>query len=770
MRRDLFILASLLALAGGPAARAQEPALPEPAAPAPQPAGAPELALDADHDIDLANVVTSAAKGVTTVQEAPGIITIITADEMRQRGFHFLEDALGTLPGWMNANALGSQVSQTLVRGTTQASLLLRDGVSMFDPWGNIPGLKYAQPLETIKRVEVVTGPGGVLWGANSFLGIINVITKDAEDVNGLEVSAGYGDGPGNRQDVRAYALFGKAFFGGKLKLLQHISYENYLGPVWSMPNFIASTATPQWAGPSFYGPVSSPHPDRSWLGIVDGKLSLGPVSLYYMVPFGSTGTQATFADALVPHGRTDIYDRYVILQYKDRLLKGRFGVDVKGYWSQFNRGLQVMAVPPSTSFPSFLGPDGKTNWGGMLLDLSSQFIQRTGVTVDTDVSLPRGFKLLVGGELFYESINGSVERFRSVPYSDLASAPPGTPLSATTVGLAFACPSRQNADGSFTLVPECPLQMVRDQSRVVGALYADVQYRPVPKLTLDAGVRLQAGFGGRPYSPTPLYSGSLVWQVIPDVHLKATYATGFRAPVFNNTDVAQGGFNVAGNPKLQNESSQSFQGELNTQLFRNKAGIRLLELRADYSYTFIDKLISVVSNTYNNSGQRAVHSVEGMARLYLSGEHYVTASYTYLYSISSQIGIMRSLPSQWLSFGAVFNVISKTLDVNANLLLTGSYEDPNRVPTAQGGNPDATTSSRSNDLTRDRLPPVAMLQLGFRLRFLEQRLWVEGQLYNVLNQTFYYPDVFYDLTPSVEHIPNQAEAFHFFTKVSYHF
>ena len=44
--------------------------------------------------------------------------------------------------------------------------------------------------METIKRVEMITGPGGVLWGSNSLLGILNVITKDAEDVEGVEIGA----------------------------------------------------------------------------------------------------------------------------------------------------------------------------------------------------------------------------------------------------------------------------------------------------------------------------------------------------------------------------------------------------------------------------------------------------------------------------------------------------------------------------------------------------------------------------------------------------
>src|SRR5437016_425117 len=76
---------------------AQEVALPEPvAAGTPSKEGEPEIALDVDREIDLANVVTSAAKGVTTVQEAPSIITIITAEEIKARGFKWINEALST--------------------------------------------------------------------------------------------------------------------------------------------------------------------------------------------------------------------------------------------------------------------------------------------------------------------------------------------------------------------------------------------------------------------------------------------------------------------------------------------------------------------------------------------------------------------------------------------------------------------------------------------------------------------------------------------------
>ena len=99
-------------------------------------------------------------------------------------------EALGTVPGWIDVTAHRQPGRRSRwCAASARRALLLRDGVSLFDPWVNIAWLSRTQPLETIKRIEVVTGPGGVLWGANSFLGIVNVITKDAEDVNGLEVS-----------------------------------------------------------------------------------------------------------------------------------------------------------------------------------------------------------------------------------------------------------------------------------------------------------------------------------------------------------------------------------------------------------------------------------------------------------------------------------------------------------------------------------------------------------------------------------------------------
>jgi outer membrane receptor protein involved in Fe transport len=763
MKRVLPLLLLLSSVAA-----AQEIALPDPIVSPTKKEGDDQTPADSDREIDLANVVTSAAKGVTTVQEAPAIVNIITSDEIKARGFREINQALQTLPGWMDGGAVGNQVSVPFVRGVFQGALLLQDGVSMFDPYANIAAFNRTQQIETIKRLEVVTGPGGVLWGANSFLGIVNVIMKDAEDVNGFEVAAGYGDGAGNRQNFRAYAMFGKAFWRNRIKIFQHVSYETWVGSTISQPAFFASSPAPQPPGPSFYGPIVEPIPTRSWLVSVDGKYSIGPISLTYRVPVGNMYPQMVFANALVSNSVANIYDRFAALEYKDRFWKDRLGLTVKVYYTQFVRNFSAQVFPTSSLLPPFTNADGSTNIGGLHFDFQRQLIQRAGGTLDMDLNLPKGFRVLFGGESFWESLTNSDVYFQSQSGTG-GSSPAALPI---------VCPVAQTA-GVYDYIPSCPRPFLFDSSRVVAALYANLQWRPLQKLTLDGGARLQKGFGQQPYDWTWLGSAAVVWNFAPAWHFKANYTTGFRPPVFNNTAAVQGGVSFGSNPNLKNETSQSFQGEINARLLRNVKKIRELEIRIDYAYTFLDRLIILSGGTYQNAGQRAIHSAEAFAKLYLAGDHFLQASYTYLYTTISDSGIYRGVPHNVFQIGGSFNIVKNLFDVNANLLVTSAFQDPNRVPTQPsspitptdvGGvmSPGGTTTARASDVAWDRLTPIALLQLGFRLRFLKERLGVSGQFYNVLNQRYYMADAFYDLTPSTEMTPSPAPGFSFFGNISW--
>src|SRR6476646_6370829 len=62
----------------------------------------PTVALGSaeDDSLDLANIVQSAAKGITTIQEAPAIVTVVTSDEIRDRQFQTIVELTDTVPGW----------------------------------------------------------------------------------------------------------------------------------------------------------------------------------------------------------------------------------------------------------------------------------------------------------------------------------------------------------------------------------------------------------------------------------------------------------------------------------------------------------------------------------------------------------------------------------------------------------------------------------------------------------------------------------------------
>jgi outer membrane receptor protein involved in Fe transport len=725
-------------------ARAQDVALPdEAAAPTNKEGAAPEVLLEGAPDIDLANLVTSAAKGLSTVQEAPAIITVLTSEDLERRGIKFLNQALATVPGWMETSMLGNALPMPMVRGVAQSALLLHDGISMFEPWGNWGAFNRSQPIESLKRIEIVTGPGGVLWGANSFLGVVNLISKDAEDVNGLEVSAGYGDGPGNKQDFRAYSLFGKTFFDGKLKIFQHASFESYIGSVWTQPKGLTTFD---------FGSPYGPNPQRSWLVTLDGKYSIGPVSLYYSVPMGVTSSQMSFLPFASGSGSMTMYDRYAILEYRQHFWADRFSLTAKGYYTQFNRDARPQAFPVSSLFPPFTDTQGHQIAGG-LQNHAYGLIQRYGGLVDAGLSLPHEIRLLGGVEAFNESVNN---------FTNFIQSPQGNGY------LGYYCP----VDAAGAQVAQCPTLATFNVNRTVVAGYVDGQWRPLPSLTLDGGVRLQQAFGPRPYSLTPLYSAAVSWNFSPSYYLKFNYATGFRPPVFNNTDATPGSLNFRGNPRLRNENSQSLQGELNARVLRHVNIFREVELRLDYSYTVLNDLIEIIgqqkSGAYTNDGQRSIHSVETQARAYLVGEHFVELSYNYLYSQSTTIGVVRNVPSHSIGFTGSVNIIHRMLDLNAGLNLYSSYEDPNRYPTARGSIAGSTTTTSGTGATFDQLTPVALVQLGAHLRLFSDRITVSAQVYNALNQHYYVPDALNEIRPNSQTVPIPGPGINFFASIRY--
>lgn len=182
-----------------PVLRAQQDTIgtPQPAATAAigtagQPVATTELLLF----IEDQQVVT-ATRSYLTVAEAPASVTVITGDQLREMGARTLAEALSTVAG-IQLTQSDRHHSQIYVRGIpvygyNDKVLLLVDGVPHREVFYGHVQLDQYLPLDNIKRIEIVKGPGSALYGTNAFAGVIHVITYQPGEIGQASISGLYG-------------------------------------------------------------------------------------------------------------------------------------------------------------------------------------------------------------------------------------------------------------------------------------------------------------------------------------------------------------------------------------------------------------------------------------------------------------------------------------------------------------------------------------------------------------------------------------------------
>ena len=167
--------------------------------------------------------VTSVSKRPEKLGEAPSAIQVITGEDIRRSGATMLAEALRLAPNLQVARIDARQwaVSARGFNATAANKLLvLIDGRTVYTPLfsGVFWDVQHVM-LEDIDRIEVISGPGATLWGANAVNGVINVISKNARDTQGGLVSVGggsfvhgmgsvrYGDKVGKDLYFRVYGM-----------------------------------------------------------------------------------------------------------------------------------------------------------------------------------------------------------------------------------------------------------------------------------------------------------------------------------------------------------------------------------------------------------------------------------------------------------------------------------------------------------------------------------------------------------------------------------
>jgi iron complex outermembrane receptor protein len=186
---------------------------------------------------ELANVeVTSASKSTQPLSEAPAAIYVITHDDIVRSGAQSIPEVLRLAPNLQvtQLSANNYVVTARGFGGDPQAQnfanklLVLIDGRSVYTPlYSGVYWDAQDVLLEDVARIEVISGPGATLWGANAMNGVINIITRAAAETQGAvaaaaggnldrNINARYG---GQLNEATQYRIYTKLSDNGALEL-----------------------------------------------------------------------------------------------------------------------------------------------------------------------------------------------------------------------------------------------------------------------------------------------------------------------------------------------------------------------------------------------------------------------------------------------------------------------------------------------------------------------------------------------------------------------
>lgn len=138
--------------------------------------------------------VYTATKAAETLQEAPAIIAVFNRDDIRAWGYDSLADLLRHVVGFyvIDDHIFPDVAVRGISGGLASESAVIKvmiDGhpVPFRTTSGNWLGSSFL-PLSAIERIEIIRGPGSALYGADAFLGVINVVTRDPKLLQGADL------------------------------------------------------------------------------------------------------------------------------------------------------------------------------------------------------------------------------------------------------------------------------------------------------------------------------------------------------------------------------------------------------------------------------------------------------------------------------------------------------------------------------------------------------------------------------------------------------
>ncbi len=642
------------------------------------------------------SIVTITTRHEIPISKAPGIVTVITAKQIKQMGFRTLVDFLKTVPGFdITMDELGERNVIARGVGFGEKVKILIDGHSVNAPWGgSVYFTFYDLVVENIKRIEIIRGPGSALYGQNAFLGVVNVVTKDTEDLDGLQLTA-----TGGSFDTQNYnILLGKEY--GDLKISGFIDYFDTEGHSRTIERDILFPA-------SF---SKSPGSSQNKKEKTDLNIKISYKNLELKSKYMKKRREGYVGVGNALNDDTDLDHTYFFSELVYKLaLSEKLNMITKGYYDQYNYDTVLSPFPngftrPFTGIGLVTFPNGITG--------HTQFKQHTiGIDNQFNYNVFDGNKLTFGFQ--YEWIKQRDVKF-STNFHPLFFVDPTT-----------GAPFTSTRDFTHTL------PVTRDATRQIYSFYLQDEWNITKDIDLTMGVRYDhfTRFG----STTNPRLG-LVWRFMEDAHLKFLFATAYRAPSFGEMFIINNPVQV-GNTHLDPEKVNTYEVDLGYNFSKHIRG------NIDCFYSRIRDRIALDTSTTpdktQNMGGARVLGVETEIKVDFGKENYVYANYTYQDVQDTDRDRLPFVPIHKANFGINIG-LWKYVNANMHTFISG------RRPRESG---DA----------RGSLPSYALVNLSFIGKNFLDNFEVRGSVLNLLDKDYNDPS---DIGTVSSDFPQQGRSF----------
>lgn len=522
LQRTVAVACAVWAIGAGPAdpAGAAPGNGPGPRATPPQRSPRPAPQVTEEDELSLLfskTEVTTASKAPEPAALAPASITVITIDEIRRSGARDISDVLRTVVGIeLTRDQFGAM--QFVSRGLLSPSesnqiLFLIDGVPANIPYYGGASLVYDDlALAGVKRIEVIRGPGSALYGASAFAGVIQVITREGDEIDGVEAAGGGGSHPAAHASIVAGTKLEKGTLSFRGDVLSS------KGPKIRVLADAYSGMTDDNGDPVSGAPGVVPtFKDKIHLG---GRAKFGSVSITGSFLRNTRGVwlgNYLVVGGIAEYEQIDAYER---IAWNESFLDNRLKVQTALIAQQHNER-EIQQVYPQARFDV---DDERAPWPGDYEDYSSERAMDIGdlasnsFASETQVSYEVFERNVLLAGVQYHTINQTDTYFYENWDED--------GISETRVDLPFNSAVTRQIIGAYlnddwTILADLPgLYRIR----VLAGMRYDYY---------DDDIAKKEDFGRGPYFDAFAPRAGVVYEAFRGVYLKYLYGRAFRPPSF---------------------------------------------------------------------------------------------------------------------------------------------------------------------------------------------------------------------------------------------